>query len=147
MKEKQESGELWVLWTEERAKFTCLANLNFLLVLLLKFRLSGEGEGGMDQQLKAFSTLTEELPSSLPSNYMAVYQLSVLHSIRSNVILCSLYMSGKHLLYAQAKILIQEKNHESKNIRSIDLAINLWDGNQESVCLFVPLGSYPDTDK
>lgn len=107
--ERKESGELWVLWTEERAKFTCLANLNLLLVLLLKFRLSGEGEGEMDQPLKAFSTLAEELPSSVPSNYMAVYQLSVFHSIRSNVILCSPYMSVKHLLYTQARILIQEK--------------------------------------
>lgn len=101
----------------------------------------------MDQQLKAFSTLAGELPSSVPSDYMAVYQPSVLHSTTSDVIVCPPYASDKHLLIAQAKILIQGKTHESKNIRSIDLATNLWDGNQESVCLFVPSGSYPAIDE
>lgn len=63
----------------------------------------------MDQQLKAFSTLAGELPSSVPSDYIAVYQPSVLHSTTSDVIVCPPYVSDKQLLYAQAKILIQGK--------------------------------------
>lgn len=87
----------------------------------------------MDQQLKAFSTRAEELPSSVPSNHMAVYQTCVLHSTRSDVILCPPYVSGKYLLYTQAKYSYKKKKHESKNIRYIDVATKLWDDNQEIV--------------